>query len=75
MVKTVLSSEDLARWQMAVANKELADNNADGLGLNEKRDYILHFYRIGGEFAERYNLSTLDGFEISVFTGEILTEV
>lgn len=63
-----LNQEDLARWRMASADKELVDNGFPGMSVDEGRRAILNYYRLLGEFLSLYNLNAEDG---SVFLSPI----
>lgn len=56
-----LSQEDLVRWRMASADKELADNVFPGLSVEEGRKAILNYYKLLGDLLEYYDLNVDDG--------------
>lgn len=56
-----LSREDLVRWRMASADKELADNVFPGMSVEEGRKAILGYYKLLGDLLSQYDLSVDDG--------------
>lgn len=71
-----LSQEDLSRWRMVCANKELVDNSHTGLSVSEGKQYILDYYKQMGDIFNTYNLDVahISCYYISPFTGHILLE-
>lgn len=66
-----LNSEDLARWRMASADKELADSSFPGLSVTEGKEAILKYYRILGDLLLAYGLDDDNMLYISPVTGGI----
>lgn len=70
-----LSTEDLTRWRVISANKELVDIPHPGLSVNEARGFIMDFYRFIGEIIEDYGIPPTVAFEVTVSDGSILKMV
>lgn len=67
-----LSAEDLGRWRIISANKELVDNGFPGLSVKEARDAIIDFYRFVGEVMETHGIPSVAAFEITTSDGSIV---
>lgn len=53
---STLSSEDLARWRLVSADKELVDNLFPGLSVEEGRRIILTYYKTSGDLMNAYQI-------------------
>ena len=51
-----LSQEDLGRWRMVSADKELVDNLFPGMSVEEGRRVILTYYKTLGDLLATYEL-------------------
>ena len=49
-----LNNEDLARWRMVMANKELVDGSYPGMSVIEARDTVLQFYKTLNDLLQQY---------------------
>lgn len=49
-----LSKEDLIRWRVATADKEMADNCFPGMSVDDGRRAILHYYKVLGDLYDEY---------------------
>lgn len=68
----ILSPEDLARWRMINADKELVDNAFPGLSVTEARSTILNYYKMLGDILAEYNVpDTSSPMFISPYDGSI----
>ena len=53
-----LSDEDLARWRLVSADKDLVDNLFPGFSVEEARRVTLTFYKTLGDLVKAYNMDT-----------------
>lgn len=51
-----LSPEDLLRWRMASADKELVEQSHPGLSVDEARRAMLNYYKILGDILADYQI-------------------
>lgn len=70
-----LTSEDLNRWRLACARRELVENQVVGLSLDVAERYIVDYYRLLGELADTYNLDPAVEYLITAHTGVIIYDV
>jgi len=70
-----LSAEDLTRWRLASAEKELADNSFTGMSVDEGRRAILQYYKILGDILAEYQLDDTDFIYVSPINGSIYSLV
>jgi hypothetical protein len=72
-----LSDEDLTRWRMCMADKELADLSFTGLSVQEGRSAYVNYYRTLNSLLTEYgvDMDTLTGnanIMVSPITGHIV---
>ena len=70
-----LTEQDLNRWRLACARRELVENQVVGLSLDVAERYIIDYYRLLGELAQTYNLDDSTDYVITAHTGAILYDV
>jgi hypothetical protein len=70
-----LSTEELNRWRVISANKELVDLGHPGISPVEARGYIMDFYRFIGEVVEGHGILPAMGFEVAISDGSIVVIV
>ena len=51
-----LSDEDLNRWRMISADKELVDNIFPGISVEEGRRILHTYYKTSGDLLRQYNI-------------------
>lgn len=66
-----LNEEDLARWRMVSADKELADQPHHGMSVTEARQAILNYYTTLGGFMKQYDIDTQETLIVSPIDGGI----
>lgn len=64
MKTNALSQEDLARWRLATADKELVDNVFPGLSVEEARRALLTYYKTMGDLFTAYGEISDDGHAV-----------
>lgn len=67
-----LSTEELNRWRVISANKELVDSTFPGISPTEARGFIMDFYRFIGEVMESHGIPATTAFEVTVSDGTIV---
>lgn len=69
-----LSDEDLMRWRMVMADKELVDGQYPGMSIDEARRSILTFYRTLNDLLRSYGIEhdPGDALVVSPISGEII---
>ena len=68
-----LTSEDLARWRSALADKELLDCGYVGYSKDEARQAFIRYYQTLGDLLEHYGVPPgSDNVMVSAITGRIL---
>ena len=69
-----LSTEDLNRWRVVCADKELVDAGHPGMSVSEAKTSLLKYYSIMNDFFNDYELDVahIECYFISPFTGHIL---
>ena len=67
-----LSTEELNRWRVISANKELVDLTHPGISAVEARGFIMDFYRFIGEVMETHGIPSTMAFEVTVSDGSII---
>ena len=73
-IVTSLDSEDLTRYRLACAKREMVEFSVGGVGKDEAQGILFDWYRILGDIATKYNLNLDTEYVISPVTGAILTE-
>lgn len=66
-----LTDEDLARWRMISADKELADQPHPGMSVIESRQAIISYYTTLGSFMKTYDIDTQETLIVSPVDGGI----
>ena len=51
-----LEAEDLARWRMVMADKELIDAGAGLFSVNEARTIVLNYYKTLDDIITKYDI-------------------
>ena len=69
-----LNNEDLARWRMVMANKELVDGSYPGMSVIEARETVLNFYKTLNDLLQQYGIDhdPGDALVLSPISGEFL---
>lgn len=70
-----LSAEDLTRWRMSCAEKELVDTGFNGMSVDEGRRAILQYYKILGDILAEYELDDTETIYVSPINGHIYSLV
>ena len=69
---TSLVNEDLTRWRLVSADKELVEIAHPGLSVDESRRAILQYYKVLGDLMLEYNINeNEEGIYISPVDGGI----
>lgn len=66
-----LTHEDLARWRLVSANKELVDQQHAGYSVAESRQAILDYYITLGDLMKVYEIDTQETLIVSPIDGGI----
>ena len=61
MPRVSLTPEDLARWRLATADKELVDACFPGISVEEGRRALLTYYKVMGDLFQTYEQSDNEG--------------
>ena len=56
-----LNGEDLSRWRVVTAEKELVDLVFPGLSVDDGRRGLLSYYKVLGDLILDYSVATEDG--------------
>lgn len=69
-----LTAEDLNRWRMVMADKELIDSGFDGFSVGEARQVIIRYYQTLDGFLTDYSIDLIPGthFIVSPIQGHVL---
>lgn len=69
-----LTDEDLVRWRMVMASKELVDGQYPGMSIQEAKSAVLDFYKTLNDTLKRYGIEhdPGDALVVSPITGEII---
>ena len=69
-----LSDEDLVRWRMVMANKELVDGQYPGMSIQEARGSVMAFYQTLNDLLRSYGIEhdPGDAMVVSPISGEII---
>lgn len=69
-----LAPEDLTRWRMVSAEKELVEIAHPGMSVDESRRAVLQYYKVLGDLMSEYKIdSSDDTIYISPVDGGIYT--
>lgn len=71
-VVAVMDNEDLNRWRVACANREILEFGVAGISPTEAKQYTIDYYRILGEFYGKYNLQLDHNYEFSPANGAVV---
>ena len=69
-----LNDEDLARWRMVMAHKELVDGSYPGMSVTEAKDAVLNFYKTLNDLLIQYGIDhdPGDAMVLSPISGEFI---
>ena len=67
----ILEDQELARWRMVMANKELADNAHHAQSSGEAYQAYIEYFKMAGDLIKKYGVDSTASWYISPFTGEI----
>lgn len=69
-----LSDEDLVRWRMVMANKELVDGQYPGMSIQEARGSVMAFYQTLNDLLRSYGIEhdPGDAMVLSPISGEFI---
>ena len=69
-----LSPEDLSRWRLVMADKELIDTGYNGYSTNEARQVILKYYQTLSDILTTYSIEIFPNthFIVSPIQGHVL---
>lgn len=66
-----LTAEDLSRWRMVSADKELVDHEFPGLSISEARQVILKYWQVLNEIFVTYSVDPNAVIHVSPIDGGI----
>lgn len=69
-----LTDEDLVRWRMVMANKELVDGQYPGMSIAEARSAVMSFYQTLNDLLRSYGIDhdPGDALVVSPISGEFI---